>query len=61
MTWQPIETAPRDGTEVLISGLYPNGKAYVEISFWLGQHWLSRRLDPPTHWQNLPPPPESKG
>ena len=57
--WRPIETAPRDGTEVLAntSGL---GRVVVywddEESQWgTGLGYLDR--DAPTHWMPLPLPP----
>lgn len=34
--WQPIETAPKDGTEILVSRLYQTGKRkrIPEICYW---------------------------
>jgi hypothetical protein len=60
MNWMPIETAPRDGREVLIY----SGAVDVAL-FEYGQWWSSgcdeygndRRVYP-THWMPLPPPPE---
>ena len=59
--WRPIETAPRDGTEVLAntSGL---GRVVVywddgESQWGTGLGYLDR--DAPTHWMPLPPPPTS--
>lgn len=59
--WQPIETAPKDGTPVLA---WDEGA--VCIVTWVSgdpvdpDGWYDvRRLDPaPTHWQPLPPAPE---
>ena len=34
VAWQPIETAPRDGTEVQLAGMTPNGPR-VTAGFWL--------------------------
>lgn len=71
--WQPIETAPKDGT--LLEGLrrHPNGTSflgrvrwYVEpdpppLAFW---RWVGTGEDmgwslenPPTHWMPIPAPP----
>lgn len=57
--WMPIETAPRDGSEVLANttGL---GRIVVywdddESQWGTGLGYLHR--DAPTHWMPLPPPP----
>jgi hypothetical protein len=58
--WQPIETAPKDGTPVLLA----HGKAHRHVSFctfsdgcwyqcWDGEV-ISRNI---THWMPLPPAP----
>ena len=73
--WQPIETAPKDGTSVIVY----NGK-YVTEACWLDQPdddghtgWCESGFcfggilydlhnemdDDPTHWMPLPKPPES--
>jgi hypothetical protein len=67
--WQPIETAPKDGTTVLV---WPPSKAgTMTCAVWASRHspWARlwpywRRLDvsghdrsrktPPTHWAPLP-------
>jgi hypothetical protein len=56
--WQPIETAPRDGTSVLIwNGLdvfvgYLPGNRPKFVAFP-----DSAQISDPTHWQPLPKPP----
>ncbi len=68
--WQPIETAPKDGTKVL---LYHKDWYHVEIAFWvwrgkkailkehLPEGWWELPFDcmdalEPTHWMpDLPP------
>lgn len=59
--WQDIDSAPRDGTDVLLW----DGQA-VELGHWLDWDdgtgdWVDRELLPlrptPTDWQPLPPPP----
>lgn len=58
--WQPIDTAPKDGTPVLlwVGGLWTTGR-------WSGWNWevletgIGYESDPvladdPTHWQPLP-------
>lgn len=70
--WQPIETAPRDGRQVLLSGSW-DGRAWVWQGwfdhedergwFAAGSHWTDAydgSLEHPTHWMPLPPPPEAK-
>lgn len=68
--WQPIETAPRDGTRLL---LWCEGEC--EMGWWSGTNWdsLESYLEygfeacdtcivnyslVPSHWQPLPPPPQ---
>lgn len=67
--WQPIETAPRDGTVVLVGFSCP--KPYVCISKYLpldedqeiGGLWDCEPFtgDEPTHWVPLPQPPQAAG
>jgi hypothetical protein len=63
--WQPIETAPKDGSNVLLSPAFERER--VTVGSWDlddvgegGQCWrcleLSERLEP-THWMPLPSPP----
>lgn len=61
MSWRPIETAPRDGTKVLV--VYPvHGEeqmlliAHQDELGWDTGYW--RFHNAPTHWQPLPAPPE---
>ena len=60
--WQPIDTAPRDGTEILL--WHPGqGKA---LAFWDSrQQWNYDGNPfvwyPPTHWHPLPPEPSTVG
>lgn len=72
MEWQPIETAPRDGTEILIYLGSP--WAAVEKAQWYEpwRNWQKENIDwsenpkeqfgigsaIPTHWMPLPAPPE---
>ncbi len=56
--WLPIETAPRDGTTVL---LWAAGWRNPLTGWTYGaDDWQDLRAagSPPTHWQPLPPPPE---
>ncbi len=65
--WQPIETAPKDGTVVLLAGCRkPVAAAWLEdeIDYW---HVDDNKLGPfalrgpaPTHWMPLPKPPAAR-
>lgn len=71
--WQPIETAPMDGTRVLLyqpteGGSYgPNPDKdmdyYIFTGWWDGANWLCAEYGAfskePTHWQPEPPPPST--
>ena len=70
--WQPIETAPRDGTQVLLWGSYNQS---VCVGAWRRGGWDAmhegsrviesesdfgtdyKKCDPPSHWMPLPEPP----
>jgi hypothetical protein len=63
MEWQPIETAPKDGTDVLLwvpDGTYfslmMTGSYEGEDMGWCDNARGSPGFDP-THWMPLPPPP----
>jgi len=56
--WQPIETAPKDGTEIIVG---ESGTADVELCRWYDGEWVDRTYDPfadVTHWMPLPKPPQ---
>jgi hypothetical protein len=62
MKWQPIETAPKDGTEILVwrkGWLYPHNALWQEFdeggSF--ENPFTDDFMDPPSHWMPLPAPP----
>ena len=69
-TWQPIETAPKDGTKVLLGRFVlncPEGKnGRMAVDFWhtVNPHgyegWgkFNTRYWPATHWMPLPTPPK---
>src|SRR3954471_6321829 len=65
--WQPIASAPKDGTSVLVSG--PSFPAkhgpYISTGMYRDGMWFEREemyprewLNARTHWQPLPAPPE---
>lgn len=69
--WKSIETAPKDGRRVI---LFARGQYGIRDTYWAISSWLDKdRLGAlttesiwvdwpykirPTHWQNLPVPPE---
>jgi hypothetical protein len=61
--WEPIETAPKDGTEILVEtsdgvtiGAYgKDGPIYWLVPNYQDQE--DRDLCSPTHWRPLPSPP----
>jgi len=63
--WQPIETAPRDGTEVdLWKGKHRLPNCHFHCGEWLWWNTTSVDDEPswlkvkdPTHWRPLPPGP----
>ena len=60
--WRPIETAPKDGTPILIArGGEVDGALWnPETDRWdtIGPSNIGLVPDWPTHWQPLPEPPE---
>lgn len=65
--WRPIESAPKDGTEILVLGpAHPNDIYYAVAAFVDGR-WYDNpedvaegwELHPPTHWLPLPQAPTS--
>lgn len=74
MDWLPIESAPRDGTDVLVcGGTYDVGWQTglpinrPVIAFWDRNHWHGPEANAhdewhtcfPVYWQPLPPPPST--
>ena len=58
--WQPIETAPKDGTPVLVWRTPEKGRNHrrMGIDRWKeGLWWHSRKEMQPTHWMPVPAPP----
>jgi hypothetical protein len=63
--WQPIETAPKDGTVIIVYG-YKNDRPNVQTHFyqtaaWVGNGYTNAAnswLKDVTHWMLLPAPPK---
>ncbi len=67
--WQPIETAPKDGTPVMLYARSEKATAPVVVIGWClyGHRWVECAFAPnlpvglvPTHWQPLPAPPKQE-
>ena len=68
MDWQPIETAPKDGTRILLYPAFSNGRGQYQgdIGYFYspGECWYLQNVGHlngrwrPTHWMPLPPPPD---
>lgn len=69
--WQSIESAPRDGTRVLLCEIVqcPVKRYWVTEGWYSVEHkgWWEANIDPldyvgrqcyPTHWMPLPEPPK---
>ena len=54
--WSPIESAPRDGTVILVPLRRFDGRVDVVTTHWSLSGWAG--ADKPTHWQPLPAPPK---
>ena len=60
MTWQPIDTAPKDGTPILgFMPSYYRGKGGMSVVLYMDGKWFDNTAfeTNPSHWQPLPPPP----
>jgi hypothetical protein len=72
MIWQPIETAPKDGTRILgfnrcddgiaiyrwdVQPYHKKPRPYWQMECCINQRWFSEGRQP-THWMPLPEPPK---
>ena len=64
MKWQPIETAPKDGTAILV---YTCNEGFYVVSYddifsapWRVRNDEGLNEDQPTHWMPLPEPPNAR-
>lgn len=66
--WRPIETAPKDGTRVLVGRFAPDRykrEGTIAVDYWhtgarndfVGWGKFNMHHWPPTHWMPLPDPP----
>lgn len=58
MTWQTMDTAPKDGTEILLWDI----KNFAIVGYWhrVADHWTSGDYAlVPTHWMPLPEGPKA--
>jgi hypothetical protein len=61
--WQPMGTAPKDGTKILLAGLnYNVGPGFwFDVQWWDGEWWNNdndQATYPPVCWMAIPQPPE---
>jgi len=75
--WQPIETAPKDNTLVLLYAKIdpdPNFSDFMDVGYWETYNFWLGPVPPegpcwnwslsehqPTHWMHLPEPPRQVG
>lgn len=72
MNWQPIETAPKDGTWILVNDGTGSAHPPVHVVHWSNPEWMggpdtwvTMAIGPnpdtyepnPTHWMPIPTPP----
>lgn len=73
MKWRPIETAPKDGTIILVYGYWDGElsekdierevwKAHFNLGTWCldGSEFYAVEIANPTHWMPLPEPPKKE-
>lgn len=64
MEWQPIETVPRDRSNVIVAQFF-EGEWWIAVAWfdqWDGS-WVESNIGfdcEPSHWMPLPKPPEVK-
>ena len=66
--WKPIETAPKDGTQILAHARDAYGINYYSVAEWATAMdynprsvagWFWAYAIRPTHWMPLPEPPDA--
>jgi hypothetical protein len=67
--WQPIETAPKDNTVLLLCSMEYPENPFIDVGYWETYAWWSGPKEEPcwvwsllegkpTHWMSLPEPPK---
>lgn len=62
--WQPIESAPKDGTRVMLAVILTHPQQvgqeaqFYQLCSWTGDNWSPFIPNKWTHWQPLPSPPK---
>lgn len=67
-SWQPIETAPKDGTEILVFSPEREEGRGISVVFWKNSAWAFLEIgesqlnitDKLTHWQSIPCSPKQE-
>ena len=60
--WQPIETAPKDGTAILVNTGYAHDAWQYVTAHYRNDLWVaccSSSIVRPSHWMPLPEPPQA--
>lgn len=62
MEWKSIESAPKDGTEIILCEADPIQGQRIFVGYWRKKAWRQPHVwkGPtlnPTHWAELPSPP----
>jgi hypothetical protein len=60
MDWQPIKTAPKDGTQILLSAVDDDGVYGIRHGFYENRQWYDidgEEVQGPQFWCAVKPPP----
>ena len=60
MSWQPIDTAPKDGTRFLFSNDHIIGIGFYINNWFATDSWGGSTNTCPTHWMPLPLTPSGR-
>jgi len=67
--WRPIDTAPKDGKDIILWGpcrMDGDARSFAKdanVGWWCADHWRTRtnEICKATHWMPLPQPPSPSG